>query len=259
MTEGMTDKTVNEKNLKPNYFVKDSDDTEIDLGELLLRFLEHIWVIIVFAFLGAAITAIYTFYFITPLYQATSKLYIVNSADSAINLTDLQIGTYMARDYVEVFKMWEVHEAVIQNLDLDYSYQALEGMVSIENPENTRILNITVLSPKPQEAADIANEYASVASQFIAETMSSEEPNIMSVALVPTNPVSPSLTKNILTGFFVGIALAIAIITIRFMTDDKIKTSEDVQKYTGLSVLAIVPEITFKDNKNRKANSATKR
>ena len=255
----MTNKTMNERNPKPNYLANDSNETEIDLGELLLRFLEHIWLIIVFALLGAAISAIYTFYFITPMYEATSKLYIVNSEDSAINLTDLQIGTYMASDYLEVFKMWEVHEAIIQNLDLNYSYQELEGMVTIENPEYTRIINITVQSPRPQEAAAIANEYASVASKFIADTMSAEEPNIMSVALVPTNPSSPNLTKNILSGFFVGIALAAAIITILFMTDDKVKTADDVQKYTGLSVLAIVPELANTYNKNRKANSATKR
>lgn len=132
-------------------------------------------------------------------------------------------------------------------------------MLTIENPNDTRILNITVLSPRPQEAADIANEYASVAIRYIADTMSTEEPNVMSVALVPTNTASPNLTKNILIGFFFGIALSAAIVTIRFMTDDKIKSMDDVQKYTGLAVLAIVPALSFVDKKSGKAHSATKR
>jgi len=259
ITEGMTDKTVNEKNPKPTYLVNDSNETEIDLGELLLRFLAHIKFIILLAFLGASIAAIYTFYFVTPLYEATSKLYIVNSTDSAINLSDLQIGTYLASDYIEVFKTWEVHEAVIQNLNLNYSYKQLQGMLTIENPNDTRILNITVLSPIPQQAADIANEYAAVAIRYIADTMSTEEPNIMSVALVPTNTASPNITKNILIGFFFGIALSAAIVTVRFMTDDKIKSMDDVQRYTGLAVLAIVPTLSFVDKKSGKANSATKR
>ena len=75
----------------------------------------------------------------------------------------------------------------------------------------------------------------------------------------PTNTASPNLTKNILIGFFFGIALSAAIVTVRFMTDDKIKTMDDVQKYTGLAVLAIVPSLTFVDKKSGKANSATKR
>lgn len=259
ITDGTTEKTVIEKNPRQNYIVNESNETEIDLGELLLRFLEHIKFIILFAFLGATIAAVYTFYFVTPLYEATSKLYIVNSTDSAINLSDLQIGTYLASDYIEVFKTWEVHEAVIQNLKLNYSYTQLQNMLTIENPNDTRILNITVLSPRPQEAADIANEYASVAIRYIADTMSTEEPNVMSVALVPTNTASPNLTKNILIGFFFGIALSAAIVTIRFMTDDKIKSMDDVQRYTGLAVLAIVPTLSFVDKKSGKASSAAKR
>ena len=258
-TEGMTEKTMHEKNPKSNYLATESNETEIDLGELLLRFLEHIRFLIVLAFLGAAVSAIYTFYFVTPLYEATSKLYIVNSTDSAINLSDLQIGTYLASDYIEVFKTWEVHEEVIQNLGLNYSYSQLQDMLTIENPSDTRILNITVLSPKAQEAADIANEYANVAIKYIAGTMSTEEPNVMSVALVPTNTASPNLTKNILIGFFFGFALAAAIVTVRFVTDDKIKSMDDVQRYTGQAVLAIVPTLTFVDKKIGKVNSATKR
>lgn len=258
LTEGIPDKTVYEKNQKPTYFVSDSNETEIDLGDLLLRFLEHIKLIILFAFLGAFIAAVYTLYFVTPMYEATSKLYIVNATDSVINLSDLQIGTYLASDYMEVFKTWEVHEAVIQKLNLNYSYKQLQAMLTVENPNATRILNITVLSPNPQEATDIANEYASVAIRYIADTMSTEEPNIMSVALVPTNAASPNLTKNILIGFFFGIALSATIISIRFLTDDKIKTADELQRYTGLTVLAIVPAFSYKE-KNRKGNDSKAR
>lgn len=66
------------------------------------------------------------------------------------------------------------------------------------------MLDITVTSPDPQEAADIANEYAQVASQYIADTMATDKPNIMSVALVPSNPVSPNRTRNIMLGFLLG-------------------------------------------------------
>lgn len=259
ITESTTEKVIHERNPSPTYLASDSNETEIDLGELLLRFLEHIKFIILLAILGASIAAVYTLYFVTPLYEATSKLYIVNSKDSAINLSDLQIGTYLASDYIEVFKTWEVHEAVIQNLNLGYSYKQLASMLTIENPNGTRILNITVLSPMPQQAADIANEYAAVAIRYIADTMSTDEPNVMSVALVPTNTASPNLTKNILVGFFFGIVLSAAIITIRFLTDDKIKSIDDVQRYTGLAVLAIIPALSFANKKKWKGQSATKR
>ena len=91
-------------------------DAEIDLVELLFQWLEHIKFIILFAVIGALASAFYTFFLVTPIYEATAKLYVLNSGDSALNLSDLQIGSYLASDYVEVFKTWEVHESVIRNL-----------------------------------------------------------------------------------------------------------------------------------------------
>lgn len=231
---------------------RENEETEIDLKELLSSFLSHLVLILFLAILGAAITTVYTYHFVTPMYEATSKLYVLNSSDSAINLADLQIGTYLANDYIEVFKTWEVHEMVLKDLDLHYSYSYMQHMLEVENPKDTRILTITVKSPDPKEAAAIANEYANVAIKFIAGTMATEEPNVMSVALVPTAPASPSITRNSLLGFIAGLALGLISVTIRFMKDDKIKTSEDVMRYTGMAVLAVVPVIVINDRNEKK-------
>lgn len=216
-------------------------ETEIDLLELFYRLIENLKFIILAAVIGTIAAGAYTFFLVTPMYEATSKLYVMNSGDSAINLSDLQIGSYLASDYQEVFKTWEVHEMVIQNLALDYSYQKMQSMVSVSNPTDTRILYITVKSNDPQEAMAIANEYASVAKKYISSIMSTEEPNILSVALAPTAPVSPSKTRNLLLGFILGAMLAIGIITVRFIMDDRIKSVDDLQKYVNIPMLAVVP------------------
>ena len=69
-----------------------SESTEIDLVELMYRLLEKWAIIILSCILGAVIACAYTLFMVTPQYTATSKLYVVNSNDSAINLSDLQIG-----------------------------------------------------------------------------------------------------------------------------------------------------------------------
>ena len=71
--------------------------------------------------------------------------------------------------------------------------------------------------------------------------MSTDKPNIMSMALEPANPVSPSRTRNILLGFGGGAVLAAVYLTIRFLTDDKIKTSDEIRDCVGLVTLAVVP------------------
>ena len=166
---------------------------------------------------------------------------MLSRSDSAINMSDLQIGTALTKDYIKVFKMWEVHEKVISNLNLPYSYSLMRSRLSVVNDTDTRMLDITFTSPSPEEAAAVANEYAKVGSAYIAESMSTDQPNIMSVALVPSNPVSPNKTKNVLLGFILGAVLASAIVIIQMLLDDKYKTAEDIRRYTGLATLAIVP------------------
>ena len=48
--------------------------------------------------------------------------------------------------------MWEVHEKVISNLDLDYTYTDMASMLSVTNTSDTRMLDITVTNPDPEEA-----------------------------------------------------------------------------------------------------------
>lgn len=235
---------------RTNY--RENEEVEIDLKELFLRILHRLYLIIFLAILGAIVSAIYTFYFVTPMYEATSKLYILNSSDSVVNLSELQMGSYLASDYIEVFKTWEVHETVLNNLGLSYTYSQLQDMLNVENPTDTRILSISISSPSAEEAALMANEYAKVAISFIADTMATEEPNVMSVALVPTAPASPNITRNLLLGFFAGLAFSIGMITIRFVLDDNIRTSEDVLKHTGMSVLAVVPIIEVQEKNEKK-------
>ena len=152
--------------------------------------------------------------------------------------------------------MWEVHEAVISNLGLPYSYSKMRSMLSVVNASDTRMLDITITSPSPTEAAAIANEYAEVVSQYIADTMATDKPSIMSVALAPTNPVSPNKTRNIMMGFLLGGILAAGIITVRMLINDTYKSAEDIRRYTGLVTLAIIPvEEQEGSSKGRKKKS----
>ena len=105
---------------------KNDGELEIDLVELMYRMIEKMRYIIAAAILGAVILGLVTTLLIKPKYTATSKLYVLNSKDSAINLSDLQIGNYLASDYKEVFKNRLVHDRVIDALNLDYDTGRLQ-------------------------------------------------------------------------------------------------------------------------------------
>ena len=214
---------------------------------MFYRFLEKIHWIIICAIIGAVIAGVIVFKFITPIYEATAKIYIVGS-DTTISLSDLQIGSNLAADYQEVFKNWHVHEMVDKRLNLDYSYSKLMDMISISNPQNTHVIYVKVKSPDPEEAKVVADTYAQVAKEFIAAKMDMREPNIFEEAKMPDKPVTPKKVRDIIIGFAIGALLAMVIIAIKFFSDDRIMTSEDITKVGNLATLGMIPLQDFDHN-----------
>ena len=236
-----------------NFDNKKSEDVEIDLTALLYRLLEKAHWILLTALIGAVLAGILVYRIITPVYQATSKIYIVGS-DTTISLSDLQIGSNLAADYQEVFKNWHVHELVDKRLNLDYNYSKLSSMISVSNPANTHVLYVSAKSPDPQEAKMIADAYAQVAREFIATKMDMREPNIFEEAMLPVRPVSPKKVRDIVIGFLLGALIAAAIVTVKFLSDDRILSGEDITKAGNLTTLGMIPlqELGETENEEKK-------
>ncbi len=91
------------------------------------------------------------------------------------------------------------------------------------------------------EAARIANEFAQVAGDYISDTMLTDTPTVLSSALEPVEPVRPRKKRIVfLAGALTALA-AIGVLFAMYVLDDKVKTSADVQKYTGALPLAVIP------------------
>ena len=213
----------------------------VDLVELFYYMLSKLHFLLLGMVLGAVLLGAYASSSITPIYTATSKLYIMGSTGSSI-IADLQIGTVLTMDYQEVFKTWEVHQMVNEELGTNYSYSALQSMISVSNPEDTRILYITARYPDSQTAADIANAYATAAKRFIVQTMKTDEPSTFSIALVPGTASGGGITGYVIRGILLGTVLAGGILVLIFLLDNRPKSPEDVMRYANIPTLAVIPE-----------------
>ncbi len=226
----------------PRYLPEDDNpELEIDLVEMMYRMLEKLKWIIGSAVVAMAIAGAFTKFCITPEYQATSKLYVLEAQDDIIDVSALNLSDKLAADYIQVFKNWHVHEEVLYMLNLPYTHRQIQRMLTITSPEDTRILEITVTSTDPQEAYDIAMAYATVAPKFIVEKMRTEQPTIFEEARVPDRPFSPNLMLNLAVGAFLGAAIAAAIVFVQFVSDDRVRNAEMLQKRLGLATLGMMP------------------
>ncbi len=222
---------------------------EIDLIELFLALKRRIVIIILAAIAGIVIMGGYTVLFVTPMYSATSMLYVLTTSTSITSLADIQLGTQLTSDYSILMTTHPVIDTVIENLGLDMSYEELVGKITIDNPSDTRILNITVTDPVPETAQNIANELAAVTVVHMAEVMKTEEPSIAEEAQLPTSPVSPNLSKNCAIGALAGLILSAGIVIILYLINDKVHTEDDIEKYLHMTTLGIIPSRESKKQK----------
>ena len=127
-------------------------------------------------------------------------------------------------------------------MELDLTYKDLVEKVTIDNPQDTRILSISVEDPDPAMAKLIADKIATTSSDYIGDIMEMVPPKLIEEGEIPILRSSPSNVKNALIGSLLGAVLVCGAITVNVVMNDTIRTEEDVAKYLGLSVLASVPE-----------------
>ena len=225
-----------------------SDAKTIDLVEVFFYLVSKLQIILLGMIAGAVLLGFYATVLVTPVYTATSKLYIIGNAGASI-LSDLQIGTALTMDYQEVFKTWEVHQMVNEELGTSYSYSALQDMISVSNPDDTHILSITVKNTDSARAADIANAYVSAAKRFITKTMNTDEPNTFSIALVPGKASGIGVTGYVIRGVLLGTVLAVGILVLIFLLDNRPKSPEDIMQCANIPTLAVIPANPFTSGK----------
>lgn len=224
----------------------ENDEIEIDLLELFMALKRRFWLILAITVLGGGIAGLFSKFVLTPQYTSTAMVYILSKETTLTSLADLQIGSQLTKDYAVIVTSRPVLEDVIEKLDLDaadaeFTYKNLKEKITIENPKDTRILSITAEDPDPQMAKAIADTVAETASSYIGDIMEMIPPKMIEDGAVPIHKTSPSNTKNALIGAFAGFALVCGIIVLEVLMNDTVRTEEDVEKYLGLTVLAMVP------------------
>lgn len=220
----------------------DDDEIEIDLLELFYALRHRWWAILLALIIGGGAAGLYTKKLVSPIYESTSMVYVLSKETTLASLADLQIGSQLTKDYSVIIKSRPVLEEVIEKQNLDMTTDDLEKMITIDNPKDTRILSITVSDIEPMRAKSIVDEVTKAASNYIGDIMEMVPPKVIEDGIVAVRPSSPSVKKNAALG---GLGLAVLVsglICLKTILDDTIKSEEDIEKYLGLSVLAVIPD-----------------
>lgn len=233
---------------------QNQDEIEIDLLELLRVLWSKIGYVILAALALGLLMVLVSKVFMKPQYESTTKMYVLSKQDSSSTVTsgDLQASSLLIKDYAELIQSRQVVETVIAQLNLDLTYEEFLNKITVTTQNDARILSITVKDEDPYVASQMADAIR-VAADHIQNVMNTEAVNVVDEANIPDEPVSPSIKKNGLIGAIAGAFIAIVIIIIVYLTNDTIQTSEDVERYLGVSTLGIIP-LAEGQKKSKKKN-----
>lgn len=188
-----------------------------------------------------------------PTYSSTATLYVVRESTSGKDTTsaDVSIATYLVKDFNVLITSDKVLNRVRETTGVMLENAALKKMVSVSNPDGTRILEIKVNAGDPARAKVLADAFAETTNLYFNDLFqggtNSEggqtqqvikiwEPGTYSDKI--SNPIS---TLKIMLVAVLAAFAVYAIFFIIFIFDDKINDAEDVENYLGLSMLGEIP------------------
>lgn len=233
------------EDVRSSFADRTEQEAEIDLIDLAWALLDKIHYIVLCFLIGAVIMNAYSYFLVRPTYKSTAKMYVVSaSKNSVVDLDALNIGTSLTADYEQLMLSYPVLEQVINKLNLDMDSDTLAKMITLENPTDTRILNINVVSTDPKSARDIANTLMEVSVDYLPKTMSTNAPNIAQKAKLADYKDGPSYTKYTMIGALAGAFLYCMYLVVKYLMDDTIHTADDMEKYFDIVPLAVIPDVS---------------
>ena len=238
--------------------VKEKNDyILIDFTGLIKAMFKSLWFLIAVGVLGAVLTYAVGYIYTsnlqyTPMYSSTVKLYSTSAYSSAAART----ASTQMNDYYEIMRTRRVANQVISDFNLNMTYREFTGQISRSMVSDTNMMYITVTFPNAEVAKEILDDLITVTSAYALEIMGTIPVEVYDEAQVaekPSNvPVLP--TKKLLVfGFAGSFLLAFLVVLFLYLSDNKVRTSEDVEEESKLDILSAVL-----DKKNKKSPEINK-
>lgn len=209
------------------------DEEVIDLKELFGYLIKKLLNIFVVTGVCGIAALLYSLLFITPMYESTTTLLVINTGTSA--------STSFMLDCIEVVNSGSVAADVISKTGLDYTYSDVSGMMSVNNPTNTRVLELTIRAESPELAQQLASAYAEAVQSRVSERLRVGAPEIIEAPTVNPDAVSPNTMRNAAIGLLAGFVLSCGFYVCRYMLDDSVRKIDDIERLFGIKALAAIP------------------
>ena len=204
-----------------------------------------------------------TNFLVTKQYTSTISLYVetvdvqADSPNSAVYSLNMQnYALKLVNTYIRMLDTNTFYTKLADELGDKYTPAQLSRMISFKSDETTEVFDVRVVSESPTESKIIADTIAEVAPDTISNLKSNAKLKVCDEAQLPTKPSSPSVSRNVIIAFAIGLVLSLAVSFIRHFLDKKIKYDDEMTTICDIPVLAAIPSFDTYINQKGKNGGA---
>lgn len=207
----------------------------------------------------AGVLLVYTLLNTEMMYKSTSMLFVAK-VGTITSISDVQIGSYLAEDYVVIATSKPVIDTAIQKLKEDSGVELTRSQaiaaISVKEIDDTHILQFSVTYDDPQIACDLCDAITDAMADQIAYIMSTDSPTIVERPEVCNSPInSTEIFSKTLMGACIGLVLSVLVLLYIYLLDGRIRDEVDIEAHFNVPVLVSLPyekNIERSNNKKKK-------
>ncbi|WP_165452722.1 YveK family protein [Paenibacillus thalictri] len=234
---------------------------ELDLKTYFAMLWKRKWIIglivIVSSLAAWGISTVY----VTPLYQATTKIVITKAADSpgapALDINTMLLNVKLVDTYKELIVSPAIMEIVSKRYpELKLSAEQMLKKVKVISGKETTLFTIQARETSYEKASQLVNAVSETFKQQIQTIMKTDNIVILKEAdsLNPP-PVTPNIQFNTIIAFIVSLIVASGCFIASDLLSDTIKTEDDVMEHLKVPTLAVIAKLRRKELYKNKRKS----
>ena len=226
-------------------------EREIDLRVIWGVLRKNLILIIIVTVIFGIGAYFYSAFFIPKQYSASALLIVNNKANdkTTVNATEINAAQGLAELYSIIIKSDTVLTQVIDELQLNMTYEQLNSKISVSSVNSTQVIKISMTHQNAEFAQKVIEKLVEVAPPIIIDKVEAGSVKVISASTISNSgkPVSPNLKRNAMIGALAGLVLVLLIIFLKELLNNTFKTEDDILNTLNVPLIGIIPEVDGKE------------
>ena len=221
-----------------------NEDVEIDLVEIWQVIKKHFGLLVIIVILCAVLAGVISKFFIAPKYTSSSTIFLTPSISESgvVDYTSQNSNEKLVNNVMALLVQDNILSEVAKQTGME-SVEDLRDQIEVSNDTNTTLVKVEATTLDPKLSKNIVNSMVNIFIDTMQENLNLKNIEIVDKAKLSYEPSGPNVKKNILIGAAAGFVIDALIVVLKVLTNTKLKSKEEAEKYLKLPVFCELPVI----------------